>query len=132
MAGEEDSELLRPRRGGKMNTVYLAGPITGLSFDGATDWRGHAQGVLLDRGIRGVSPMRAKEYLKSEKSLKAAGYSQPDMPLSSAKGITTRDRWDCTNADVVLVNLVGAERVSIGTMMELAWADSARVPIVLV
>jgi hypothetical protein len=35
-------------------------------------------------------------------------------------------------ADVLLVNLLGAERVSIGTVMEIAWADAVRVPVVLV
>jgi hypothetical protein len=35
----------------------------------------------------------------------------------------TRDRFDATRCDVLLVNLLGAERVSIGTMMEVAWAD---------
>lgn len=113
-----------------MRTVYLAGPITGLTFDNATDWRMQAQGFLASRGIQGVSPMRAKEYLRDVGALAALGYQ--DKPLSSPKGIVTRDRWDCTNADVVLVNLLGAERVSIGTMMELAWADSARIPIVLI
>lgn len=49
--------------------VYLAGPITGLSYDGAVNWR--------------------------------------DM------------------------NLVGAERVSIGTMIEAGWADAFRKPVVL-
>lgn len=110
-------------------TVYLAGPITGLNFDEAVDWRTHAQRVLAANGIRGVSPMRAKEYLRTAGPLAAEGYY--DRPLSNPKGITTRDRFDCTRADLVLVNFVGAERVSIGTVMELGWADANRVPIVV-
>ena len=39
------------------------------------------------------------------------------------KGIVTRDRWDVAKADVVLMNLVGATQVSIGTMVELGWAE---------
>ena len=80
-------------------------------------------------GVTGLSPMRAKKYLGKETSLKD---SYASHPLSTPKGIVTRDRWDATRADIVLVNVLGATRVSIGTMMELGWADAYRVPIVLV
>jgi len=110
-------------------TAYLAGPITGLNFAGATDWRRYATDFLAPHGIRGVSPMRAKDYLERETSLAAMGYASP---LSTPQGIVARDRWDCTHSDAVLFNFVGSERVSIGTAMEIAWADFARVPAVLV
>lgn len=83
---------------------------------------------LIPHGITPLSPMRGKLYLLQETSI---GDSYEESVLSCQKGITTRDRWDCTRADVLLVNLIGAERVSIGTMMELGWADAVRVPIVL-
>ena len=47
-----------------MDLVYLAGPITGLTFDGCTDWREYAKKSLAEAGIDGLSPMRAKDYLK--------------------------------------------------------------------
>lgn len=112
-----------------MPTCYLAGPITGCSYEGATDWREGVTADLLQHGIQGISPMRGKLYLLQETSI---GDCYDDTILSSQKAITTRDRWDCSRADVVLVNLIGASRVSLGTMMELGWADAARVPIVLV
>jgi len=40
--------------------VYLAGPIKGLTYTGATDWRDEAKDALYDIGIAGYSPMRAK------------------------------------------------------------------------
>jgi hypothetical protein len=43
----------------------------------------------------------------------------------------TRDRFDATRCDVLLVNLLGAKTVSIGTVMEIAWADNVRTPIVV-
>ena len=55
-----------------------------------------------------------------------------EVPLCSPRGITVRDRWDALRCDVMLVYLLGAERVSIGTVMEIAWADAQRTPIVLV
>ena len=47
-----------------MKQVYLAGPITGLTFEGCTDWRDYAIASLADNAIKGLSPMRAKEFLK--------------------------------------------------------------------
>ena len=52
--------------------------------------------------------------------------------MATPKAITIRDRWDTTTADVVLVNLTNYFKFSIGTIMEIAWADAARVPVVAV
>lgn len=107
--------------------VYLAGPITGISYGECTDWRAYAD-TLLSPGISGVSPMRAKEYLASKPVI---DHSYEDTVLSCSKGITTRDRMDVQRADLVLVNLIGAKTVSIGTVMEIAWADAYGVPVVV-
>lgn len=112
-----------------MKTVYLAGPITGLTFTGGAEWRDQMIQDLAQIGVKGLSPLRAKEYLLDAGPLSAAGYAA--RPLSSSRGIMTRDRFDCTRCDVLLVNLLGAERVSIGTCMEIAWADAVRTPIVV-
>ena len=112
-----------------MKKVYLAGPITGLSFEGCTDWREYAIKELDRVGITGLSPMRSKDYLQRERIV---GDCYDDKVLSCARGIITRDRWDTTRCDIILVNLLGAEKVSIGTVMELAWADLARIPSIVV
>ena len=108
--------------------VYLAGPITGLTYDNCTDWRSSVAKQLGESGITCFSPMRAKEYLRSEGKLIG---SYEDHPTATAKGITSRDRCDVQTCDLVLMNLLGAERVSIGTMIEVGWADAWRKPIVL-
>ena len=108
--------------------TYLAGPITGLSFNGANDWR---TGVInaLPPHIIALSPLRGKEYLEKEVALK----DSYDMHvLSTSKAIVTRDRFDATRCDVLFVNLLGAKIVSIGTVMEIAWADAHRIPIIVV
>lgn len=114
-------------------TAYLAGPITGLHYDGAQDWRAYAVKMLGAWNIKALSPLRGKEFLRSMGELTAscAGYGALH-PLASPRGIMTRDRFDCTTSDVILVNLLGAKKVSIGTVMEIAWADTHRVPIVAV
>lgn len=114
-------------------SVYLAGPISGSSYGAAVGWREQAK--LLFRRYSGdievFSPMRAKEYLHQETNLSALMY--PDLnAMGTMKAITARDRFDCMNADVILMYLRGATRVSIGTMIEVGWADAARVPICLV
>lgn len=114
-----------------MHTVYLAGPITGLNFKGATDWRDYAIAELAAEDIKGLSPMRCKDYLKDIPELEATCESYGALGLlSSPRNIMTRDRFDATRCDVLLVNLLGAERVSVGTVMEIAWADLYRTPIV--
>lgn len=115
------------------NLVYLAGPITGLSFQGCTDWREYATKELAKAGIRGLSPMRAKHYLAHLQSISGTGEEYAELGvLSTQKSVAARDRFDTRTADLVLMNLLGAEKVSIGTMIEAGWADAFRVPIVLV
>ncbi|QQG44967.1 MAG: hypothetical protein HYW89_03095 [Candidatus Sungiibacteriota bacterium] len=108
--------------------LYCAGPITGVSFEGCTEWREYVA-KKLPAHIKAVSPMRGKNYLAKEKLVKDS-YAQ--HPLGSPKGITCRDRMDVMRCDLLLVNLLGAAKVSIGTVMEIAWADMLRKPIVIV
>lgn len=109
--------------------VYLAGPITGLSFEGATDWRNDVVDKLVAVGIDAYSPLRAKAYLRG---VNAIADHYPESVLSSRKGITNRDRFDVMNCDVLFVNMLGSTKASIGTAIELGWADAFRKPIVLV
>ncbi len=112
--------------------VYLAGAITGLTFDSAEDWRAMARADLAAAGIKALSPLRGKEYLRGIPALTAdcKGYGDINV-MSSPRGIMTRDRYDAMRCDVLLVNLLGADRVSIGTVMEIAFADAVRTPIVM-
>jgi nucleoside 2-deoxyribosyltransferase len=111
------------------NLIYLAGPITGLSFGESTDWRQYVMDNLHE-DIIGLSPLRAKDsYLKNEGCL---GDKYEEWPLSTQRAVYARDKWDCERADLVLVNLLGAKTVSIGTVMEIAWAAAKNIPVVLV
>lgn len=113
--------------------VYLAGPITGLTYEGCTDWRQFAKTKLSEYGIEGISPMRAKEYLAGLGEISGHGRDYFNLNvISQPHSVVTRDRFDTARVDVVLMNLLGAKAVSIGSMVELGWADAARVPVVLV
>lgn len=110
-------------------SVYLVGPITGCSYKGCTDWREHAKAFLNNHGISALNPMRGKDYLLHETSV-ADKYDLHVM--STSRGIMTRDYFDCTNAGVILANFVGASRVSIGSVMECAWAYNNKKPIIAI
>lgn len=73
--------------------------------------------------------MRGKKFLVNEKNIKD---SYKEHPLTSQKGITCRDRADVMRCDMILVNFLGADKVSIGSVMEIAWADAWRKPIIVV
>jgi nucleoside 2-deoxyribosyltransferase len=111
-----------------MKSVYLAGPITGVSYDGTTSWRNLVTASLEAHGIAGLSPMRFKKHLKAETAI---GNCDESNPMGSAKGITTRDRFDVMRSDVILFNLLDAKIVSIGTMIEVGWGDMLRKPMVV-
>lgn len=113
-----------------MNYIaYLAGPITGCSYNGATDWRDIARERLATVGIQGMSPMRGKDYLLQETRI---GDAYEESVLSCQRGIMSRDFNDCKRADVLIVNFLGAERASLGTAMEVAWAYQNHTPVIAV
>lgn len=115
-----------------MKKVYLAGPITGLSYGGCTEWREAAKQRFADAGIQAFSPMRGKEYLSHLTNISGTGEEYANLGMfSTPQGIISRDYFDCTTCDVLLVNLLGATTVSIGTMFEIAWAFMKRTPIVV-
>jgi len=109
--------------------VYLAGPITGYDYGTVNNWREGVVEHLKDHGLHGYSPMRGKNYLSKEDMIQD---SYSDYTMSSITGINVRDFNDCKTADAILVNLLGAKRVSIGTVMEIAWGRAYQIPVVLV
>jgi len=111
--------------------VYLAGPIAGCTYAGCADWREYVQRELKAAAINGLSPLRGKEGLASLPMISGSGEEYAHRgPLYTARGIMTRDRFDATRCAVLFVNLLGAKKVSIGTVMEIAWADACRTPVV--
>jgi hypothetical protein len=74
--------------------------------------------------------MRGKAYLSAEDKIKD---SYSDYTMSSITGINVRDYNDVKTASAVLVNFLDCgTRVSIGTVMEIAWARAMQIPIVIV
>lgn len=105
-------------------SLYLAGPVIGLTNLQANEWRDYVSGQL-QGFIDCYSPLRARK-------MDFYTGSVPDMPLLTDKGITVRDRSDVMRCSGLLVNVMGANVVSIGTCIELGWADAWRKPIIMV
>jgi hypothetical protein len=99
----------------KTKKIYLAGPITGLTYKGAQDWRLTVKEELeRDGGFRAYSPLRLKEFLDDDKVI--LGHE------NSRNWIVARDRWDVSTADIVLANLAGTTVASVGTVSEITQA----------
>lgn len=109
--------------------IYLTGPIGYCSYDEAVTWRDQFTTSLAGYDVKCLSPMRGKEYLAGETSIDSIEYN---TPMSCSKGVYTRDRWDSLRCDLMIANLRDAKRLSIGTMVEWAWADSQGTPIIMV
>ena len=110
-------------------TVYLAGPIKGLSYGECTSWRRWAKDYLDQFGITAYSPMRGRDYLRNDEVINDV---YPEHALSTAHAIIARDKHDVLTCSCLLANLLGAKTISVGTTMEIAWAALQNKPIILV
>jgi hypothetical protein len=108
-------------------SLFLAGPLTGISYGDALDWRKYVESTLPAEVIA-FSALRGKGHVANERVLRD---SYPEHLLSTPQGTITRDRYDVSRCDALFVNFLNADRVSIGTIMEMAWADAWRIPIIL-
>ena len=115
-----------------LGRVYLAGGIAGLSGPDAIDWRDDMLTRFLEYKVLAREPMRAKRVLRSQESISRDFHTYADKGhFFTSKGIMTRDFNDVKQADVLLVNLLGATTPSLGTIMELAWAYALQKPAVV-
>ena len=110
--------------------VYLAGGMTGLTPQEAIAWRALAAAQLDARGIETLSPMRGHPAEGKVRSVDTTRIDAFDDVLEAGgvHGIMLRDFTDVKRCDALLVNLLGAPRVSIGTAMERAWAYAMPTP----
>lgn len=113
-------------------TVYLSGPITGLDYQNARfGWRQEVAEALYfaSSDIKVLSPMRHEAHLAEIGTIDT---HYPEHFFSKAKVIVEKDRLDIKRSDIILVNVLGAKRVSIGTVSEIAMAYEQGKQIVLV
>ena len=101
--------------------IYCARPISGCSGEEVVEYYETIKNILTNLGYNVYIPMVGKGEMRTEVEFKA---DQPthDNPLATNHAIYERDKWMVTQSDIVFANLVDAKSVSIGTVMEMAWA----------
>lgn len=111
--------------------VYLAGPVTGLTFQEAVAWRNEAAVALANMTnghVQALDPLRG--LTPSDFQSHAQGWF--DSARCTAASFMIRDLYDIDRSCCLLANLVGMKSPSIGTMIELGYAFAKNVPIFLV
>jgi len=100
--------------------IYCVHPISGLPPELVFNYYDGVRFRLKDQGWDVFTPMVGKNQLCCDVAFKAEGYG---TPISSNHAIFGRDQWMVRQSDVIYANLMCADNVSIGSMMELAWAS---------
>ena len=106
--------------------IYLAGPITGLTYKEATGWRKQVREALPD-DWKILDPMRGKSHLRGVGALAAN--------FDSGMDAVSRDLSDIRDADVVLAHFAASvtpTTVSLGTSCEIGYAYALGKPVVAV
>lgn len=120
-----------------MSKVYLSGPITGLDYGNARyGWRKEFADRM-GEGIEVLSPMRHEGHLaemKTKMSVEAlkAFEKEKNHIFSHPKMIVSKDMLDIEQCDLVVVNLLGAEKPSQGTIWEMGYAKGKGKQIVVI
>lgn len=104
--------------------MYLAGPITGLTFVEAAAWRDRATFLLGVEDVDTLDPLRGKEHL--------AGTGPLPNDFDGGLEAVAQDLDDVHRSDVVLANFEGCRSISAGTMAELGYAKATQAQVVSV
>lgn len=99
-------------------TAYLAGPMEGMTYEEAADWRDLATFLLIERGMRAKNPM-VRDY----RELFANGGYIP------GEKIVEPDKNDILQSDAIIV---WYSEKSTGTAMEVIWAYYWGIPIIVI
>ena len=114
--------------------LYLAGPISGLSYKRAClSWRQEFARLMPDE-ILCYSPMRGEDDLEGTRYIHSDGRNyDPANIIGTPSGICARDFNDLRRADLILTCfLESARKVSLGTAYEMGAAHILNKPIVAV
>lgn len=112
-------------------TVYLAGPMTGLTYKQALEWRRKASELLQEHGYKTLSPMRG--HMKGPGAV-IDGLEEAETSVGlTAKALKNRDKIDVKRSAALLVYFGGKEgSPSLGTAIEFGWADDEDIPIIVI
>lgn len=105
-----------------MSKVYLSGPITGLTYrDARYGWRADFE-TLCDATV--LSPMRHEGHLAEMRETAIEPENLPEGLFSHPKLIVTKDFLDIEACTIMVVNFLGAKKISQGTLIEMGYAKA--------
>lgn len=111
--------------------LYLCGPITGHSASDIKGWRDAVRSAL-DSRVEIIDPASAP-YDASLDHLEKETSSEALERLAHGRFINQRNKALISGSDLVLANLLGSgDRISIGSIGELFWADAFGKPVILI
>lgn len=105
-------------------SVYLAGPISHVSYDGANEWRRTSTARLQAVGIEAICPLRGKHVFLGHAQQGEIEKIAADTGITPRQ-IVTRDLNDIARSDLLLANLLDVKAngtIIIGTPMEIFYA----------
>ena len=108
------------------SSVYLAGPVTGVTYSHATRWRFRVAAALSQLGVKAIDPTRNVPSQHPD-ALILPAYNA--TPLCTQKGIVQTCLYDVKRANVVLANM--SQKDSTGTAVEMGWAYLMQKPVVV-
>lgn len=114
-------------------TVYLAGPVAGLTEDEAKDWRVEVQMALADHNIMGISPLRCEPATDGRYDV-PDNTQDNDKRFGTAQAIGSKNEFDARSCDMMLAYLpmVPGRIPSVGTITEIGWGKALNKPVILV
>lgn len=111
-------------------SIYLCGPITGMSYGEARFGQRKAFADLIDERIDIFSPMRQEGHLAEIQKISDKPYDSNVM--SSSRGIVAKDKLDVQRATLIVANFLGAKIISVGSLIELGWANAWDKPVMII
>jgi hypothetical protein len=114
----------------RLPSVYLCGPITGLSLPESTGWR-RAVSAALEGEALVIDPTRDSPDPTRRSQAKATRTLSVER-LLHGKRTVARDRYDIQRCDLLLACFLGAKNVSIGAVGEIFWADAMGKAVIIV
>jgi hypothetical protein len=105
-----------------MLNVYCAHPINGLALDEVIEYYSQICYKLKGLGFKITHPMVSGDSIRTDTESR----SEPTNPnpKNSNHAIVKRDYWLISQADIFYLDLTGCKNISIGCVMELAWANA--------
>ena len=115
----------------KNKTIYLAGPISGLTYEEANEWREVITPNLEILGYKVLNPMYDKDFLKN-KGVIGKDTDVINNVLNNHNNIYELDLFRVRHSDILLINFLGSKKASIGTVVEISTAHELNKIVIMI